>query len=96
MRGYNVFRLEDFHGRLVREAHSHRSEGRSLHHTRRLYPVVNFLVLGFLFGERILRKIVPAVLPVIELIWGGLHSFNNYWQSQGESNPCLRRERAIS
>jgi len=32
--------------------------------------IVNFLVLGFLFGERTLRNIVPAVLPVIELIWG--------------------------
>ena len=25
---------------------------------------------GFLFGERTLSNIVPAVLPVIELIWG--------------------------
>ena len=32
--------------------------------------IVNFLVLGFLFGERTLRNIVPALLPVIELIWG--------------------------
>jgi len=32
--------------------------------------IINFLVLGFIFGERTLRNIVPAILPVIEMIWG--------------------------
>lgn len=32
--------------------------------------IINFLILGFIFGERTLRNIVPAILPIIELIWG--------------------------
>jgi hypothetical protein len=40
--------------------------------------IVKFLVLGFLFGERTLRNIVPAGLPVIELIWGGRKPPSNF------------------
>jgi hypothetical protein len=32
--------------------------------------IINFLVLGFIFGERTLRNVVPAMLPIVELIWG--------------------------
>jgi hypothetical protein len=32
--------------------------------------IINALVLGFIFGERTLRNIVPALMPIIELIWG--------------------------
>lgn len=32
--------------------------------------IMNFLVLGFLFGERALRNIVPVLLPLIEKVWG--------------------------
>lgn len=32
--------------------------------------IINLLVLGFIFGERTLKNIIPAALPIIELIWG--------------------------
>lgn len=32
--------------------------------------IINFLVLGFLFGERTLKNLVPVLAPIIELIYG--------------------------
>ena len=64
VRNNDVLRLADFHGRVVREAHHGNAAGKGADHSAEGFiPIkVNFLVLDFLFGERTLRNIVPAVL----------------------------------
>jgi len=32
--------------------------------------VINFLVLGFLFGERTLKNLLPLIRPLVESVWG--------------------------
>jgi len=32
--------------------------------------IINFLVLGFLFGERAIKNVTPVLMPLIESVWG--------------------------